>query len=413
MPAGKLTMLHGAALYSGAVLGTGVLVLPSMALQIAGPASLVAWALLILLSIPLATTFAVLGSRYPASGGVSSFAQRAFGWRFAGITGWIFYGGVMLGTPSAAMMGGLYMAKPFHAGHTVAVLMAAAIYIVAVVIIGRGLRASAGVQLVVAALLAVTLVTVCAFAVPYFDADNLVPFAPNGVFSIGKAASLLMFAFVGWEAVAPMTSDFKRPSQDVPRATAVALCITSLLYLMLAGAVVLTQPANDHDTAASLLTLLSPGFGDSALWIMALIAALLTLGALLAYINGGAKQGSALAAQGFLAPAFAAGHVRGTTPLPSLALVTGVALAVFASMAMNPGTLEFAIHASAACFTAVYVLGTAAAIQLLREERRWAWVATLAFALACILLFFSGPFLALPIALGVFGTIMGGRRANA
>lgn len=406
MSYGKLSMLHGAALYSGAVLGTGVLVLPSLAMDVAGPASVLAWALLIILSIPLATTFAVLGSRFPDSGGVSSFARRAFG-RFAGgITGWIFYGGVMLGTPSAAMMGGLYIARPFHAGNTTAVLIAVVLYAVAVGVIAKGIRASSSVQLTMAALLITTLLFVIAAAVPSFDPDNMLPFAPNGVLAIGQAASLLMFAFVGWEAVSPMTADFKRPEKDVPRATTVALIVTSTLYLALAVALSMTQPTGWREGAASLVGLLSLSLGNSARWIMAVIAGLLTMGALLAYVGGGAKQGASLAAQGFLVRAFRGGALPGQTPLPSLAFVTTIAMAVFLLMARFPGTLRFAIHASSACFTAVYVLGAAAGIRLLRKEAKWACVSAIALLLACIPLLFSGVFLVFPLGFCLFGAMM-------
>ncbi|MET5020366.1 amino acid permease, partial [Burkholderia pseudomallei] len=63
--AGSLTILQGAALYICAVLGTGVIALPALAAEVAGPASLLAWASLVMLSIPLAATFAALGARYP------------------------------------------------------------------------------------------------------------------------------------------------------------------------------------------------------------------------------------------------------------------------------------------------------------------------------------------------------------
>ena len=84
---GRLDVPQGAALTIGAVLGTGVISLPALAAQAAGPASLLAWAGLVLLSVPLATTFAALGARYPDGGGVSTYARRAFGARAATVVG--------------------------------------------------------------------------------------------------------------------------------------------------------------------------------------------------------------------------------------------------------------------------------------------------------------------------------------
>ena len=73
------------ALYCGAVLGTGILVLPAVAAETAGPASLVAWVGLCLLSLPLALTFAALARREPVAGGFSAYIVRAFGPRWGAI----------------------------------------------------------------------------------------------------------------------------------------------------------------------------------------------------------------------------------------------------------------------------------------------------------------------------------------
>src|SRR2546425_1101776 len=82
-------MRYAVALYMSSVLGSGVLVLPGLAAQIAGPASLLAWLLLSLASYPLAYTFASLSARKPESGGVYSFARESFGLETADAVGWL------------------------------------------------------------------------------------------------------------------------------------------------------------------------------------------------------------------------------------------------------------------------------------------------------------------------------------
>ena len=51
---GSIGLVQATALYVGAVLGTGVLVLPAIAAEQAGPGSLIAWAALVVLSVPMA-----------------------------------------------------------------------------------------------------------------------------------------------------------------------------------------------------------------------------------------------------------------------------------------------------------------------------------------------------------------------
>ena len=85
-----LSTRSATALYVGAVLGPGVLILPSLAAEAAGPASVLAWAALLALSVPLAITFAVLGVRQPEAGGTAACApaERRPPWRWSAASTW-------------------------------------------------------------------------------------------------------------------------------------------------------------------------------------------------------------------------------------------------------------------------------------------------------------------------------------
>jgi amino acid efflux transporter len=88
---GTIGLWPGTALYVCAVLGAGVLVLPAQVASLAGPASLIAWAFSILLSVPLALTFARLAATYPDAGGVGLYAGRAFGEKAGAVAGWWYF----------------------------------------------------------------------------------------------------------------------------------------------------------------------------------------------------------------------------------------------------------------------------------------------------------------------------------
>jgi amino acid efflux transporter len=65
----QLNTTRGTALYVGAILGPGLLLLPGLAAAQAGPASILAWVALLALSGLFATVFAALGRRLPSAGG--------------------------------------------------------------------------------------------------------------------------------------------------------------------------------------------------------------------------------------------------------------------------------------------------------------------------------------------------------
>src|SRR5205809_7559916 len=83
---------QGAALYVGAVIGTGILVLPAIAAETAGPASVLAWLALVLLSFPLALTYGGLSRDRPGAAGFAGAIERAFGPRGGGAGGVVFLG---------------------------------------------------------------------------------------------------------------------------------------------------------------------------------------------------------------------------------------------------------------------------------------------------------------------------------
>lgn len=55
------------ALYIGAVLGAGILIVPGIAAEIAGPASILDWGVMMILVLPLALCMAFLSQKYPNS----------------------------------------------------------------------------------------------------------------------------------------------------------------------------------------------------------------------------------------------------------------------------------------------------------------------------------------------------------
>ncbi|MBZ4654202.1 MAG: hypothetical protein JG781_1541 [Peptococcaceae bacterium] len=85
----SLSWPQGTAMTVGAVLGSGVLVLPAATAQMAGPASLLAWLLMGVLTLPLALTLGYLAIHHPDAGGVAAYARKAFGPLGGAITGWV------------------------------------------------------------------------------------------------------------------------------------------------------------------------------------------------------------------------------------------------------------------------------------------------------------------------------------
>src|SRR5215475_5164876 len=402
---GRLSLAQGAAISLGAVLGTGVIGLPALGADIAGPASLLAWVGLILLSIPLATTFAALGARHPDSGGVSTYVRRAFGARTAAVVGWCFYFAVPTGAPAAAMFGGAYVAAAVGGGlHTTLITAAAMIAFVVAANLG-GVRVSGKLQVVLAALLVTLLVTATVTALPHAKLANLHPFAPHGYFAVASAAAVLVWGFAGWEAMTSLATDFRRPARDIPRATAFALVAVAVLYLGVASASILVLGPATGSRPAPLSDLLSIGVGGPVKAITAVAAVVMSMGAMNAYFAGSAKLGAALGRDGALPVWFAHGSSVGEVPRRSLLVTATLAAIALGVTALTGVGLRPSVLLTTGSFVLVYVLGTASALRLLPRGSWSRRAAVVALASAVALVFLTGVYMLWAVVVAVAALI--------
>jgi amino acid efflux transporter len=394
---GRLDVSQGAALTIGAVLGTGVISLPALAVHAAGPASLLAWAGLLLLSIPLATTFAALGARYPDGGGVSTYARRAFGARAATVVGWCFFFAIPIGAPTAAGFAGAYVADS-AGGRQTQLLATGAIIVLVAAMNWFGLRVSGRVQLIIALVLGALLLAATLVSLPHSELGNLTPFAPHGWLAIGPAAAMLVWAFAGWEVVTSLSGEYRNPARDIGRATGVAIAVISVLYLGVAFATVAVL--GDHPGKAPLSDLLVLGFGDWARPVTTVVAVLLSVGAINAYFAGGARLGAALARDGSLPAWLALGSTAGEVPRRSLSVVAVGGLTSLAVITVGGFSLNAPLLMTTGAFTLVYAVGTAAAVRLLPPGT---WVrrgAAVGFVATLGLLALTGANLLVPALIG-------------
>jgi amino acid efflux transporter len=374
------------ALYVGAVLGPGVLILPALAAEAAGPASVLAWVGLLALSAPLAIAFAALGVRYPEAGGTAAYARAAFGARAAGVTGWWFLAGVVIGAPAVALIGGFYVAELIGAGREAAVAAAAGMMATVMATNAVGLKTSAKLQLGLAALLAALLLTAVVTALPQSHGENWAPFAPHGWAAVGTAASLLMLSFIGWEAVSHLAGELRDPARQLPRAIFAALAVVVVLYLGLAVATVGVL-GTAAPSRVPLADLMAAGLGAPGRTATAALAVLLTMGAMNAYVAAAVKLAGALAKEGSAPKALA-------NPSRALATIAAAGALLLIPLGADLLSVEGLVRACSASFVAVYVIATAAGVRLLTGAARTA--AGVAFAAVVVVLAFSGPYLLVP-----------------
>jgi amino acid efflux transporter len=392
LPQGSLGVAGGTALYVAAVVGPGLLVLPGLAIGRAGPAALVSLGALLLLSVPLAATFAALGRSHPTPGGISAYVAAAFGARAAGVTGWWFYLGVPVGMPALGLFGGAYVATSVGGGRSTELLTAAVLLVAALAANAFGVRISGRVQIAMMALLAGGLVTIAALAAPSARAGHLTPFAPHGWTAVGPAALILVWSLTGWEAATNLAAEFRRPERDIARATGWALTIVAVLTLLVAGMLVLVLGPRAGTSAAPLADLLDVSLSRAGSAGAAALAVLVTFGTMNAYLASLAQLGSSMGRSGG-APRWLAG---GGGTRRSLGFSTTLSAGILAAAAAFGWTTAELVLLCTASQVAVYAIGLAAALRLLPNRSPGWWCAAASTVPVLGLLVLCGPHLLAP-----------------
>ncbi|WP_395244306.1 APC family permease [Agromyces sp. MMS24-K17] len=398
---GGLGLGQGTALYVASVLGTGILALPGLAAAAAGPASIVAVAAVLLLSIPLAGTFAALASRYPDPGGVASYVRRALGDTMARMAGYWFYFGVCVGAPVVAVLGGEYVVAVLGVDRAAVPVVGFAIFVAPYVANWFGVRVAGWVQFVLTGLLLAVVIGVVAVTFPSVEASSFEPFLPHGWAGVGTAISLFVWAFAGWEVGTHIAGEFANPRRTIPIATAIAIVVVGLGYLALQVVTVGVLGDRAGEGVVPLLSLVeatAPGIGPA---LVAIVAAIVTTGVLNAYLAAFGKLGAALGRDGDLPRWFAKGAEDGAVPRRALLLTGALIVVYFGLMLWNGLDLTSFILIHTSNMVAIYAAGMLAATLLLRRWSMGWWLAVVATVLTAGLLVLAWQNLVVPLVLAV------------
>jgi len=405
-----ITLRYAVALYVSSVLGSGVLVLPGLAAQLAGPGSLLAWVLLSIVSYPFAYTFASLSARKPEAGGIYSFTKEGFGLRIATVTGWLFALWFITGGPAVMLIAASYVAYAFPMSRAETFVVAGAIIFSVFVINYRGIVVSNKVQLaVVVSIVALLLATVISSSY-LVRLENLEPFLPNGLLPIGVSAALIFWSFLGYENVSNVAEEFSDPKKDFHRSILLSVALVSGLYIAVAFVTVGTLAYKSGGSVAPFAAILSNVLGVYGAIGTAILAVFIIFGTANAYMTGMSRVIYAVARDGGLPRVLDHLSKKTSAPDRSILALVGLSFSVLLVFYVFGVDLETALLIASGAAILTYVIGAAAGIRLLKQ-RVFPYV-TLAISLAILpflgaLLLFS---LATMAAAALYSRFFQGRR---
>lgn len=285
-PRASLSVLDGAAMTVGIVIGIGIFKTPPLvAAQVGSEAAFIAaWLLGGALTLVGALVYAELAAAFPSTGGEYHFLKRAFGRRLAFLFAWARISVIQTGAIAAvAFVFGDY-AQQLHAlGPRGASLYAAAALAILTLVNLRGTFPGKHAQNLLAAL---TLLAVLLIALAGLAGSAPPPPAPPpncGNNAAGLAMVFILLTYGGWNEAAYLSAEVRDPQRNMVRvlllgttAVAAAYLLINLAYLHVLG----LQALRESEAVAADMMRAAVGPG-SALFLSAAIccAALSTLNA--------------------------------------------------------------------------------------------------------------------------------------
>jgi APA family basic amino acid/polyamine antiporter len=336
------------ALGVGAIIGTGIFVVIGEGAQLAGPALVLSFCLAALTCLFSALSYSELASSVPVSGSAYTYSYATLGELVAFIIGWdlILEYGVSVAAVAVGWGGNfnvfLDSAFGFELPEAISTspedggifnLPAVVIVLAITLLLVRGTRESAAVNLVMVLIKIGILIFFIIAAFTAFNRGHFTPFAPHGSSGVVTAAGVIFFAYIGFDAVSTGSEESKNPKRDLPIAIVGSLVISTILYVLVSiGAIGVAPVDLLGGSDAPLAEGLQEGAGLS--WA----AAVLSFGAVVAITSvvlvilyGQTRIFFAMCRDGLMPPRFATVSPRFGTPA-RLTLSFGVLIAVLAAL---------------------------------------------------------------------------------
>ncbi len=243
----------------GCAIGTGIFVLTGIAAATqSGPAVVLSFIIAGIASAFAALSYAELAASIGGSGSAYGYSYVAFGEFIAWVMGWILL--LEYGVGAAAVANGwagyfintlanfnIHLPEaltkaPILGGFIN--LPAFAIIWVLTILLMIGVKESARFNNIIVVIKLTTIAIFIALASMHINSDNWHPFMPFGWFSTlenGKnvgvlaGASLVFFAYFGFDAVSTAAEEAKNPQRDLPIGLIVSLSFCTIIYIIVSA----------------------------------------------------------------------------------------------------------------------------------------------------------------------------------
>jgi APA family basic amino acid/polyamine antiporter len=332
----------------GATVGTGIFVVLTQAVPIAGPAVILSFVMAGVVAGLTAICYAELAGAVPVSGSSYSYAYATlgeavamvvaacllleYGVSAAGVAvGWSQYLNELLDNLFGFTIPDAISQAPEQGG--VVNLPAITLIWLCTFLLLRGASESAKVNAIMVLIKVAVLVLFIVVGLSGWESNNLSNFVPEGFHGINAAAGIIFFSYIGLDAVSTAGEEVKNPRRNLPLAIIFALIAVTTLYVLVAVVAVAAQPVGAFEgQEAGLSAILESVTGAS--WpatVLAAGAVISIFSVTLVVIFGQTRILFAMSRDGMIPRFFHKLNPRTLTPVTST-LVVAVVLSLLAGV---------------------------------------------------------------------------------
>ena len=372
-PRRELSLFDSTCLILGIIVGVGIYQMPPDIARGAGGAwgVLCIWALGGMLSLCGAFGYAELATAYPRQGGDYVYLGKAYG-RWAGfLFGWVQLAVVRPGDIAVMAFAFAIYARVIidpllrtavpHADRLYAALAVALLTLVNVL----GARGGKWTQNLLTVAKVVGLLAIVAVALASPGGGAVAERAAVQPFPVSLALIFVLFTFGGWNEMAYVAAEVKRPERNIARALVIGTLAVTALYVLVNAAFLRTLGyaglANSKAVAADSIATVFPRAGARLISLLVCVSA---LGAVNGLIYAGSRISYALGSEYGAFRWLGRWHGRSDSPVGALVVQGTIAVGLVLALGSFVNTVLY----TAAAVYAFYLATSVAVIVLRRRE---------------------------------------------
>jgi len=353
------------AISTGAMISSGLFVLPGLAFAKSGPAMILAYVLAAVLIIPSMLAKAELSTAMPRSGGSYLFIDRSMGpvWgTFGGFANWF-----SLSLKSAFALVGIGAfailifpeISPFQIK-----LIAVGACLVFTVLNLFSVKTAGQVQVTLVFFLIAILIVYIGRGFIATAPTAYQPFMPKGLWSLVSTAGLVFVSFGGLTKIASVAEEVKSPTRNIPLGMMLSFAVVTLLYILAVAVTVGIVPGSELKGSLIPLSLGADrilGPAGRLVLAAAAIMAFITTGN--AGIMAASRTPLAMSRDQLLPSGLGHVHPRLGTPVVSILLTSGFMVAVILFL-----SIENLVKTASTLMILLFMMDNLA-VMIMRESR--------------------------------------------